>query len=125
MPQTIGAFPKGRHVKLSALARLAPLALVAALATSALGCAAAPPAPPAAPAAAEPTAPAAPSAAVKAPGEAKVGDKSLCPVSKEEFTITASSPKVEHEGKTYYFCCSGCDAKFKKDPKKYLGGGAT
>ncbi len=26
----------------------------------------------------------------------------------------------EHEGKTYYFCCSGCDAKFKKDPEQFL-----
>ncbi|MGZ3421973.1 MAG: YHS domain-containing protein [Polyangiales bacterium] len=53
-------------------------------------------------------------------GEAKVGDKSLCPVSKDEFVITDSSPKVEYEGKTYYFCCAGCDEKFKADPKKYL-----
>ncbi len=59
---------------------------------------------------------------IKAPGDAKVGDKTLCPVSKEEFTVTASSPKAEHDGKTYYFCCPGCDAKFKADPQKFLGG---
>jgi YHS domain-containing protein len=34
--------------------------------------------------------------------------------------VTASSPKVEHNGKTYYFCCGGCDQKFAKDPEKYL-----
>ncbi len=62
---------------------------------------------------------------VKAPGDAKVGDKTLCPVSKEEFTVTATSPKVEHDGKTYYFCCSGCDGKFKANPQKYLGGGKS
>jgi YHS domain-containing protein len=59
---------------------------------------------------------------VKAPGEAKVGDKTTCLISKEEFTVSDSSPKVEHNGKTYYFCCSGCVAKFKSDPAKYLGG---
>lgn len=61
------------------------------------------------------------SSAVVAPGEAKVGDKTFCLISKEEFVVTASSPKAEYEGKTYYFCCPGCDAKFKADPKKYLG----
>ena len=25
-----------------------------------------------------------------------------------------------HAGKNYYFCCSGCEAKFKSDPQKYL-----
>jgi YHS domain-containing protein len=54
------------------------------------------------------------------PGEAKVGDTSFCLVSKEEFVVNADSPKVEYEGKTYYFCCSGCDKAFQKDPKKYL-----
>jgi YHS domain-containing protein len=42
-------------------------------------------------------------------------------VSKEEFTVAADSPKAEHGGKTYYFCCAGCDTKFSKDPAKYLG----
>ncbi len=56
------------------------------------------------------------------PGEAKIGDRSICLVNKEEFVVTEHSPKVEHEGKTYYFCCPGCDTKFKADPKKYLGG---
>jgi Cu+-exporting ATPase len=27
---------------------------------------------------------------------------------------------AEHGGKTYYFCCSHCAAKFKADPEKYL-----
>lgn len=57
---------------------------------------------------------------LKAAGEAKVGDRTTCPTSGEEFVVTADSPKVEHEGKTYYFCCSGCDKKFAKDPEKFL-----
>lgn len=73
------------------------------------------PAPSAAPSAAASSA-----SGVVAPGEAKVGDKTLCLISKEEFVVTASSPKAEFEGKTYYFCCPGCDTKFKADPKKYL-----
>jgi YHS domain-containing protein len=62
---------------------------------------------------------------LKAPGDAKVGDKTKCPVSGEEFTVTASSPKVEHKGKTYFFCCPGCDDRFRKNPEKYIGGGGT
>ena len=58
--------------------------------------------------------------AVKAPGDARVGDRTRCPVSGEEFTVTESSPKADYNGKTYYFCCGGCDAKFKADPQKYL-----
>jgi YHS domain-containing protein len=77
-------------------------------------------APAAAPAASAATASTA-AAPLVAPGEAKVGDKSLCPVSGEEFTIDANSPKYEYKGKTYYFCCSGCDKKFQKEPEKYLG----
>jgi YHS domain-containing protein len=59
-------------------------------------------------------------AAVKKPGEATVGDTTTCPVSGEAFTIAADSPKVEHAGKTYYFCCDDCVADFQKDPAKFL-----
>ena len=57
---------------------------------------------------------------VKAPGDANVGDTTKCPVSGEEFVVEASSPKVEHNGKTYYFCCSGCKKKFESNPEKFL-----
>ncbi len=30
------------------------------------------------------------------------------------------SPKVEHEGKTYYLCCPGCAKSFKANPGKYI-----
>ena len=58
--------------------------------------------------------------AVKPLGEAKVGDKTRCAVMNHEFVVTEQSPKVEYEGKTYYFCCPGCVEQFKADPKKYL-----
>ena len=57
---------------------------------------------------------------VKEPGDAKIGDTTKCPVSGEEFVVDASSPKVEHAGKTYYMCCGGCKMKFEADPAKYL-----
>lgn len=57
---------------------------------------------------------------VKAPGEAQVGDTTKCPVSGEEFVVEASSPKVEHEGKTYYLCCSGCKKRFEANPASFL-----
>lgn len=57
---------------------------------------------------------------VKAPGEANVGDTSTCPVSGEEFVIEASTPRVEHEGKTYFLCCPGCKKKFEANPGQFL-----
>jgi YHS domain-containing protein len=60
------------------------------------------------------------SGAVKAPGDANVGDTTKCPVSGEEFDVTATSPKAEHEGKTYYFCCGGCKKKFEANPAGVL-----
>ena len=53
-------------------------------------------------------------------GEAKVGDKTTCPVSGETFVVDADSPKAEYEGKTYYFCCGGCAGDFKADPASFL-----
>lgn len=57
---------------------------------------------------------------VVAPGEAKVGDTTKCPVSGEEFVVEATSPSVVVGDKTYFLCCSGCKKKFEADPQKYL-----
>ncbi len=27
---------------------------------------------------------------------------------------------VEHKGRKVYFCCAGCEGKFKADPEKYI-----
>jgi YHS domain-containing protein len=48
-----------------------------------------------------------------------VGDKAHCPVTGEEFTVSASTVQVEHEGKHYAFCCADCQPGFMKDPAKY------
>jgi len=55
-----------------------------------------------------------------APGAAHVGERTTCPVSKQAFVVTDGSPKVELDGKTYYFCCPGCEERFKANPRKYL-----
>src|SRR5947209_19901191 len=34
----------------------------------------------------------------------------------------ATSHRREHAGRSYYFCCAGCAAKFSSDPDKYLAG---
>ena len=60
------------------------------------------------------------SATIVPPGEATIGDTSTCPVSGETFVVTAESPHVEHEGRTYYFCCPGCDARFQANPQQFL-----
>ena len=56
-----------------------------------------------------------------APGDAKLGDRTRCPVSGEEFVVDADSPKAEYAGKTYYFCCPHCATKFQADPKAFVG----
>jgi YHS domain-containing protein len=56
-----------------------------------------------------------------APGEAKLGDATSCPVSGDAFVVAADSPHVQYQGTTYYFCCPDCVGDFEKDPAKYLG----
>ncbi len=59
-------------------------------------------------------------APLKAPGEAKVGDRTRCPVTGEEFVVSEDSPHVEYGGKTYYFCCPHCVDTFRGDPQKFV-----
>ncbi len=56
----------------------------------------------------------------KAPGDARAGEAARCPVSGETFVAREDSPKVVYEGKTYYFCCADCAARFQADPRHYL-----
>jgi Cu+-exporting ATPase len=74
-----------------------------------------------------PVTPTTPSASsdFKAPGDAKIGDRTHCPVSGEEFVVSGDSPHAEYQGKTYYFCCAHCVQKFEADPSKYLGKPST
>jgi xanthine dehydrogenase accessory factor len=37
------------------------------------------------------------------------------PVCGMSVLVDADTPKVEHDGETFYFCCNGCKAKFEKE----------
>ncbi|MFC2157809.1 YHS domain-containing protein [Acidobacteriota bacterium] len=56
----------------------------------------------------------------QAHGEETNGKNTICPVMGNPIKDYEKAPKVEYNGKTYYFCCAGCDAKFKEDPEKYI-----
>ncbi len=52
-----------------------------------------------------------------AAGPALAKPQTVCPV------LAGNIDKkvyVDYQGKRIYFCCSGCDAEFKKDPEKYM-----
>jgi YHS domain-containing protein len=83
----------------------------AVLASLATACAASPP-PPVETSRAE--------AALLPPGEARVGDRTTCLVSGEQFIVSATSPKTEVGGRTYYFCCADCAKRFEAEPAKFL-----
>jgi YHS domain-containing protein len=41
----------------------------------------------------------------------------VCPVKGNP--VEDDTPTVEYNGKTYGFCCPGCDQKFAENPEKY------
>ncbi len=56
--------------------------------------------------------------------ELKLKMKELVPLVHDPVCNMRVSPKTagfshDHEGKTYYFCASGCLKKFEEDPKRY------
>jgi YHS domain-containing protein len=58
---------------------------------------------------------------VKAPGNYILDDEGIvtCPVSGESSKKSEFTESMDYEGKTYYFCCTGCKDKFEKNPEKY------
>jgi YHS domain-containing protein len=40
----------------------------------------------------------------------------VCGMNVDDQTTTEQS---QYEGKTYYFCCSGCKSKFDQNPQQY------
>lgn len=61
---------------------------------------------------------------VKTEVKTEVSEKSVCPVSGEEFK-TGAGKKINYLGKQYEFCCGGCVEEFKAEPIGYTGGTAT
>jgi DNA-binding transcriptional ArsR family regulator/YHS domain-containing protein len=58
--------------------------------------------------------------------ELKLTMKDLVPLVHDPVCQMRVSPKTagfthHHQGKTYYFCASGCVKKFQENPKKYTG----
>jgi P-type Cu+ transporter len=51
---------------------------------------------------------------IKAPASAKD------PVCGMTVDVATAKHTAEHQEKTYYFCCSGCAAKFKLEPERFL-----
>ncbi len=61
------------------------------------------------------TATATDTAAPPAPATAAAGTVAVDPVCGMSVVVDADTPRVEHDGETVYFCCSGCKTKFEKE----------
>ncbi len=57
------------------------------------------------------------------PQEAEAPAFAVDPVCGMTVTATASTPHVEHEGETVYFCCDGCKAKFQQEHSDAVAAG--
>jgi len=42
------------------------------------------------------------------------------PVCGGDVDIKTAENKSDYQGKTYYFCCSGCKRSFDKEPQRYV-----
>jgi YHS domain-containing protein len=49
-----------------------------------------------------------------------MGHLAYCPVSGVTFEVKGSSPKIELDGQTIYFCCSGCEAYFTEHKERVV-----
>lgn len=49
----------------------------------------------------------------------EAGEKAICAVSDEPFTVTAETKVAEYKGKWYAFCCDDCAPSFEADPAEY------
>jgi len=57
---------------------------------------------------------------VRQPRPDEIGMKAWCPVMDYNFDVKASTAVIDYKGKSFYFCCEGCPAEFRKNPDKYL-----
>lgn len=57
------------------------------------------------------------------PAAAKKPMSAVCPVLGVNIPDVSKAPggSAVYKGKTYYFCCKNCKAKFLKEPEKYIG----
>ncbi len=52
--------------------------------------------------------------------DSKKAETITCPVTGETVLKSEASGPFTYNEKEYYFCCNGCQEKFKKDPEAYL-----
>ncbi len=59
---------------------------------------------------------------VENPGEylKDAEEQVTCPVAGKTIAKSDAAGSMEYKGTTYYFCCAGCQEKFKADPEKYI-----
>jgi Cu(I)/Ag(I) efflux system membrane fusion protein len=50
----------------------------------------------------------------------EIGIEAICPVTKNKFKVDKETKAIDYKGRTYYFCCPGCDTEFIKEPEKYI-----
>ncbi len=50
----------------------------------------------------------------------QAAEKVKCAVSGKEIEKSEAAGSMEYKGKTYYFCCAGCEEKFVKNPEEYI-----
>ena len=58
-------------------------------------------------------------------GAAPASTKAKDPVCGMDVDPATAKHKIDHAGKTYYFCCAGCLEKFRTNPQSYLGAGSA
>lgn len=59
--------------------------------------------------------------AKSASSQAQAQKEAIDPICEMTVTIDGAEYTAEYQGKTYYFCCAGCQHKFKKSPQEYAG----
>ena len=47
-------------------------------------------------------------------------ETAIDPVCHMTVRVEGAMHTLEHDGKTYYFCCGGCRSRFAAEPEKYL-----
>lgn len=48
------------------------------------------------------------------------GTRAYCPVMGHDFIVSESSPRSEHNGRHFVFCCPDCKPRFDSDPAQFL-----
>lgn len=49
-----------------------------------------------------------------------VGSRVVDPVCRMTVVVEDDTPRSEHAGTTYYFCCEACKRRFDQDPGQYV-----